>query len=90
MVELNRAVAVAMAFGPADGLALVDALAQEPALRTITCCPACAAICLFKLDRLDEARAEFERAATLARRSARAGAAAGAGRGMHKTRNDTG
>ena len=45
VVELNRAVAVSMAFGPAAALALVDALESEPALRTTTCCPACAATC---------------------------------------------
>ncbi len=65
VVELNRAVAVAMAFGPADGLALVDALAHEPALRTYHLLPSVRGDLLFKLDRLDEARAEFERAASL-------------------------
>jgi len=63
VVELNRAVAVAMAFGPAEGLALVDALAAEPALKTYHLLPA------VQLGRLDEARAEFERAASLTRNS---------------------
>ena len=67
VVELNRAVAVAMAFGPAAGLALVDALASEPALAGYHHLPAVRGDLLFKLDRLMEARAEFERAATLTR-----------------------
>ena len=45
VVELNRAVAVGMAFGPDRGLEMVDALSDEPRCATITCCPACAAIC---------------------------------------------
>ena len=45
VVELNRAVALVMAFGPAAGLVLVDALRAEPALRRIITCPPCAAIC---------------------------------------------
>ncbi len=45
VVALNRAVAVAMAFGPAAGLERVDALLAEPRCSTTTCCPACAAIC---------------------------------------------
>ncbi len=69
VVELNRAVAVAMAFGPAEGLALVDALAAEPALKTYHLLPAVRGDLLVKLGRLDEARAEFERAASLTRNS---------------------
>jgi RNA polymerase sigma-70 factor (ECF subfamily) len=66
VVELNRAVAVAMAFGPAAGLELVDALAEEPALRAYHWLPSVRADLLHKLGRLPEARAEFERAAALA------------------------
>ncbi len=66
VVELNRAVAVAMAFGPAAGLELVDALAEEPALRTYHLLPAVRGDLLAKLGRLDEARAELEHAASLA------------------------
>ena len=65
VVELNRAVAVAMAFGPAEGLALVDALASEQALKHYHLLPAVRGDLLVKLGRLDEARAEFERAASL-------------------------
>ena len=67
VVELNRAVAVAMAFGPAEGLDLVDALASEPALKHYHLLPAVRGDLLVKLSRLDEARAEFERAASLTR-----------------------
>ncbi len=67
VVELNRAVAVAMAFGPAEGLDLVDALASEPALKHYHLLPAVRGDLLVKLGRLDEARAEFERAASLTR-----------------------
>ena len=52
-----------MAFGPAAGLALVDALADEPALRDYHLLPSVRGDLLAKLGRLDEARAEFERAA---------------------------
>ncbi len=67
VVELNRAVAVAMAFGPEEGLALVDALVSEPALKHYHLLPAVRGDLLVKLGRLDEARAEFERAASLTR-----------------------
>ena len=67
VVELNRAVAVAMAFGPAAGLALVDALTAEPALKSYHLLPAVRGDLLAKLGRNDEARAEFERAASLTR-----------------------
>ncbi|HYU52147.1 MAG TPA: RNA polymerase sigma factor [Gemmatimonadaceae bacterium] len=67
IVELNRAVAVAMAYGPAEGLELVDALRSEPALRSYHLLPAARADLLEKLGRFDEARAEFERAASLTR-----------------------
>jgi RNA polymerase sigma-70 factor (ECF subfamily) len=67
VVELNRAVAVSMAFGPAAGLELVDALTTEPSLRMYYLLPAARGDLLAKLGRLDEARAEFERAASLTR-----------------------
>ncbi len=67
VVELNRAVAVAMAFGPQAGLELVDALTSEPALRGYHLLPSVRGDLLFKLGRLDEARPEFERAAALTR-----------------------
>src|SRR5206468_9681696 len=65
IVELNRAVAVGMASGPAAGLALVDALVSEPALTGYHLLPSVRGDLLFKLGRWDEARAEFERAASL-------------------------
>ena len=67
MVELNRAVAVAMAFGPAAGLELVDALTSEPLLKSYHLLPSVRGDLLAKLGRHDEARAEFERAASLTR-----------------------
>lgn len=67
VVELNRAVAVAMASGPAAGLLLVDALLAEPSLKTYHLLPSVRGDLLTKLGRLQEARAEFERAATLTR-----------------------
>jgi len=65
VVELNRAVAVAMAHGPAAGLALVDALLSEPSLRGYHLLPAVRGDLLAKLGRVEEARAECERAASL-------------------------
>jgi RNA polymerase sigma-70 factor, ECF subfamily len=67
VVELNRAVAVSMASGPAAGLALVDRLAAEPALKAYHLLPSVRGDLLQKLGRLDEARAELERAASLTR-----------------------
>jgi RNA polymerase sigma factor (sigma-70 family) len=67
VVELNRAVAVAMAEGPAAGLELVDALTSEPSLQNYHLLPSARADLLVKLGRLTEARAEFERAASLTR-----------------------
>ena len=67
IVELNRAVAVGMAFGPAAGLELVDELASEVSLKTYHLLPSVRGDFLSKLDRFDEARAEFERAASLTR-----------------------
>lgn len=65
IVELNRAVAVAMAFGPEAGLALADALTLEPALAAYHLLASVRGDFLAKLGRLEEARAEFERAAAL-------------------------
>ena len=67
IVELNRAVAVAMAYGPQAGLELVDRLAAEPSLQGYHLLPAVRGDLLQKLARLDEARLEFERAASLTR-----------------------
>ncbi|MGQ4387614.1 RNA polymerase sigma factor [Streptomyces sp. SAS_270] len=67
VVELNRAVAVSMAEGPEPALALVDALAAEPALRDYHLLPSVRGDLLARLGRTAEARAEFERAASLAR-----------------------
>jgi RNA polymerase sigma-70 factor, ECF subfamily len=67
VVELNRAVAVAMSSGPAAGLALVDALTSEPSLANYHLLPSVRGDFLAKLGRSDEARVEFERAASLTR-----------------------
>jgi predicted RNA polymerase sigma factor len=67
VVELNRAVAHSMAFGPAAGLALVDALQVEPSLKHYHLLPSVRGDLLAKLGRPDEARTEFERAASLTR-----------------------
>jgi RNA polymerase sigma-70 factor, ECF subfamily len=67
VVELNRAVAVGMAFGPAASLELVDALTSEPSLENYHLLPSVRGDLLRKLGRLEEARVEFERAATLTR-----------------------
>jgi RNA polymerase sigma factor (sigma-70 family) len=67
IVELNRAVAVGMAFGPGAGLELVDALTLEPTLRAYHLLPSVRGDLLRKLGRSNEARAEFERAASLTR-----------------------
>ena len=67
VVELNRAVAVAMAFGPAAGLELVDALSSEPSLQAYHLLPSVRGDFLFKLRRFTEARTDFERAASLTR-----------------------
>jgi RNA polymerase sigma factor (sigma-70 family) len=66
VVELNRAMAVAMAYGPAAGLEIVDALTDEPSLRNYYVLPNVRGDLLFRLGRLSEARVEFERAASLA------------------------
>jgi RNA polymerase sigma factor (sigma-70 family) len=67
IVDLNRAVAVAMAFGPQAGLDLVDALTSEPSLKAYHLLPSVRGDLLAKLGRFAEARAEFERAASLTR-----------------------
>ncbi len=67
VVELNRAVAVAMAFGPAAGLELIDMLASEPSLKSYHLLPSVRGDFLFKLGRFAEAQAEFERAASITR-----------------------
>ncbi len=67
VVELNRAVAVSLAYGPAAGLELVDALTAEPALESYHLLPSVSGDLLFKLRRFDEAHLEFERAASLTR-----------------------
>jgi RNA polymerase sigma-70 factor, ECF subfamily len=67
VVDLNRAVAVAMAYGPAAGLELVDALRNEGALEKYHLLPSVRGDLLKKLGRVDEARVEFEHAASLAR-----------------------
>jgi predicted RNA polymerase sigma factor len=65
VIELNRAVAVGMAYGPARGLDIADQLTAQPALAAYAQLPAVRGDLLAKLDRLDEARQEFERAAAL-------------------------
>jgi len=67
VVELNRSVAVGMAFGPAAGLEVVDGLTREPALAGYHLLPSVRGDLLMKLGRVDEARAELERAASLTR-----------------------
>ncbi|HEY4372453.1 MAG TPA: RNA polymerase sigma factor [Burkholderiales bacterium] len=67
VIELNRAVAVSMAYGPAAGLEIVDALIEEPALKSYHLLPSVRGDFLFKLGRMLEAGAEFERAAALTR-----------------------
>jgi RNA polymerase sigma-70 factor (ECF subfamily) len=67
VIELNRAVAVTMASGPAAGLKIVDALVSEPSLKTYHLLPSVRGDFLFKLGRFAEAQAEFERAASLTR-----------------------
>jgi predicted RNA polymerase sigma factor len=67
VVELNRSVAHAMAYGPANGLALLDRVADAPALRNDHLLPSVRGDFLHKLGRMQEARAEFERAAAMTR-----------------------
>jgi predicted RNA polymerase sigma factor len=67
VIELNRAVAVGMAFGPEAGLGVVDQLTDEPSLKAYHLLPSVRGDLLAKLGRFDEARAEFEQAASLTR-----------------------
>jgi predicted RNA polymerase sigma factor len=67
VVELNLAVALGMAYGPSLGLARVDGLLAEPLLKDYHLLHSVRADLLFKLDRLSEAQAEFERAASMTR-----------------------
>jgi predicted RNA polymerase sigma factor len=67
VIELNRAIAVAMAFGAAEGLKILDTLTREPALKGYHLLPAARADLFEKLGRYDEARTEFERAASMTR-----------------------
>jgi predicted RNA polymerase sigma factor len=67
VVELNRAVAVGMAFGPAAGLELVERLREEPTLSAYHLLPSIRGDLLKKLGRMEEARMEFERAASMTR-----------------------
>jgi RNA polymerase sigma-70 factor, ECF subfamily len=67
VVEVNRAVAIAMAYGPEQGLALIDRLASDPALSSYHLLPSVRGDLLARLGRLDQARLEFERAASLTR-----------------------
>jgi RNA polymerase sigma factor (sigma-70 family) len=67
IVELNRAVAYAMAFGPEAGLELIDTVASEPSLKSYHLLPSVRGDFLFKLGRSAEAQVEFERAASLTR-----------------------
>jgi predicted RNA polymerase sigma factor len=92
VVELNRAVAHAFAFGPAYGLAITDALVREPSLRGYHLLPSVRGDFLWKLGRLAEARTELERAAALTQ-NARERAlllerAAACGRGEAPPRHD--
>jgi predicted RNA polymerase sigma factor len=65
VVELNRAVAIGMARGPAAGLAAIDQVARDPALAGYHLLPSVRGDLLFKLARFGEAKAEFERAAAM-------------------------
>ena len=65
VVELNRAVAYAMAFGPAAGLEVVDALVDEPSLEAYHLLPSVRGDFLYKLGRFEDARTEFTRAAEM-------------------------
>ncbi|HEU4940413.1 MAG TPA: hypothetical protein VFT97_02240, partial [Candidatus Eisenbacteria bacterium] len=67
VIELNRAVAIGMAHGPSAGLDHVDSIAKEPALRDYHLLPSVRGDLLAKLGRAEEARAEFERAASMTR-----------------------
>jgi predicted RNA polymerase sigma factor len=94
IVELNRAVAVSMAYGPAAGLEIVDELQSVASLKSYHLLPSVRGDFLMKLERFDEARAEFERAASMTRNAreqtllrARAAACAESARGRSTDRN---
>jgi RNA polymerase sigma-70 factor, ECF subfamily len=70
VVELNRAVAVSRAFGAEEALEIVDGLAEEPSMRSYHLLPSVRADLLVRLGRVDEARAEVQRAAALAQNAA--------------------
>ena len=82
VVEVNRAVAVSMAFGPDAGLEIIDAVASDPALAGYHLLPSVRGDLLAKLGRADEARAEFQRAASLTRNDSGAFPAARTRRGL--------
>jgi predicted RNA polymerase sigma factor len=67
IIELNRAVAVSMAFGPEAGLEIIDGLADDPALAEYHLLPSVRGDLLYKLGQFVEARNEFERAASMTR-----------------------
>jgi predicted RNA polymerase sigma factor len=67
VVALNRAIAHSMAFGPETGLRLLDEIADAPSLRNYAPLPAARGDCLFRAERMAEARAAFEAAAVLTR-----------------------
>jgi len=84
VVELNRAVALAMAFGPAAGLELVDELVSDGSLEDYHLLPSVRGDLLARLDRSDEARTEFERAAALTAQRTGARASARPGPGLRR------
>ena len=90
IVELNRGVAVAMAFGPEAGLAVIDGVAAEPVLAGYHLLPSVRGDLLFRLRRFEESRAEFERAASLTRNARERGLlqARAAQSGQHAARDD--
>jgi RNA polymerase sigma factor (sigma-70 family) len=90
VVELNRAVAYSMAFGPAAGLEIVDALTFEPALQSYHLLPSVRADFLAKLGRFDEARVELERAASLTRNTRERDLLLGRARALGKTPRHSG
>jgi predicted RNA polymerase sigma factor len=90
VVELNRAVAYAMAFGPAAGLEIVDPLTSEPALASYHLLPSVRGDFLAKLGRFDEARSEFERAAALTRNTRERELLLGRARAMDEARRRSG
>ncbi len=90
VVELNRAVAYAMAFGPAAGLEIVDALTSEPALASYHLLPSVRGDFLTKLGRFEEARVELERAASLTRNVRERGLLLGRARALGTTPRQSG